>query len=201
MAASRGAGAAGSRRYTSTVATAATRVVITDLARSSALRLLRTGSVIPDLARSSALRLLRTGSVITALLACALGAARPARADPAAELGEAFRAYDAGDLERAGRLSARLPETALVNRDYLLWLRGMVALRTGDPAAARAAFERLGKLAGSRFAREVPWRLADAAWDAGDRAGAARQYARLVAAKDTDAAVADLGTARFRIAE
>jgi len=157
--------------------------------------------VIPDLARSSALRLLRTGSVITALLACALGAARPARADPAAELGEAFRAYDAGDLERAGRLSARLPETALVNRDYLLWLRGMVALRTGDPAAARAAFERLGKLAGSRFAREVPWRLADAAWDAGDRAGAARQYARLVAAKDTDAAVADLGTARFRIAE
>ena len=128
-------------------------------------------------------------------------AAHAAPATPAAELGEALRAYDAGDLATASRLCARIDEKALANRDYLLWLRGMVALRTGDPAAARAAFERLGRLAGSRFARQVPWRLADAAWDAGDRAGAARQYARLVDAKDADAAGADLGAARFRIAE
>jgi soluble lytic murein transglycosylase len=144
-----------------------------------------------------------TGSLNTLVAFVALilgGAAGTARAAPAADLGDAFRAYDAGDLPLAQRLLARLDDKALTNRDYLHWLRGMVALRTGDPAAARAAFERLGKLAGSRFAREVPWRLADAAWEAGDRAGAARQYAKLVDAKDSGR-VADVGTARFRIAE
>ncbi|HSK00266.1 MAG TPA: tetratricopeptide repeat protein, partial [Kofleriaceae bacterium] len=152
-----------------------------------------------------------TRVVLACAVACALastlaGAPPPALAapagpaGPAADLGDAFRAYDAGDLAAAGRHLARIDETAIVSRDYLLWLRGMVALRTGDPAAARAAFERLGKLPGSRFARDVPWRLADAAWDAGDRAGAARQYARLVDVKGAGAA-ADVGTARFRIAE
>lgn len=140
-------------------------------------------------------------SLIASLIACALGAAAPpAHAGPAAELGDAFRAYDAGDLPRARRLLAQLDDKAIANRDYLLWLRGMVALRGGEPAAARAAFERLGAVAGSRFAGEVPWRLADAAWEAGDRAGAARRYARLVDAKGAGA-VADVGTARFRIAE
>ena len=142
---------------------------------------------------------------IAVLLACGgiLGGGRATRAHagPAADLGAALRAYDAGDLAGARRLLARLDEKALANRDYLLWLRGMVALRGGEPAAARAAFERLAKVPGSRFAREVPWRLADAAWDAGDRAGAARQYARLAGDKDDDTAVADVGTARFRIAE
>lgn len=143
------------------------------------------------------------GASLIALVAFAAlvlgGAAGTARAAPADELGDAFRAYEAGDLLLAQRLLARLDDKALANRDYLHWLRGMVALRTGDPAAARAAFERLGKLAGSRFAREVPWRLADAAWEAGDRAGAARQYAKLVDAKGASR-VADVGTARFRIA-
>ncbi len=142
-----------------------------------------------------------TRVVIATLLACVLGGARPARAGAAEDLGEAFRAYDAGELTRARSLVARIDDKALRNRDYLYWLRGTVALRAGDPAAARAAFERLGKLAGSRFAREVPWRLADAAWDAGDRAGAARRYAQLLEAKDAGRAPADLGTARFRIAE
>jgi soluble lytic murein transglycosylase len=142
-----------------------------------------------------------TAALIASLIACVLGgAAGSAHAGPAADLGDAFRAYDAGDLAGARRLLARLPDQAIANRDYLYWLRGMVALRTGEPAAARAAFERLGKIAGSRFAREVPWRLADAAWEAGDRAGAARRYAKLASAKD-GGAVADAGTARFRIAE
>jgi hypothetical protein len=155
-----------------------------------------------------------TRVVLACAVACALasplagapppahaGPAAPARPPgPAADLGDAFRAYDAGDLDATARLLARIDETAIANRDYLHWLRGMVALRTGDPAGARTAFERLGKLPGSRFAREVPWRLADAAWDAGDRAGAARQYARLADVKGAGAA-ADVGTARFRIAE
>jgi soluble lytic murein transglycosylase len=160
------------------VATAATRVV---LACAAACALASTLAGAPPSAR-----------------AAPAGPAGPA--GPAADLGDAFRAYDAGDLAAAARHLARIDETALANRDYLHWLRGMVALRTGDPPAARAAFERLGKLPGSRFARDVPWRLADAAWDAGDRAGAARQYARLVDVKGAGAA-ADVGTARFRIAE
>ena len=76
----------------------------------------------------------------------------------------------------------------------------MVALRTGEPAAARAAFEQLAKAGGSRFAREAPWRLADAAWEAGDRAAAVKAYTRLVAGAGAGAA-GDVGTAKFRIAE
>src|SRR5690606_14988633 len=57
-----------------------------------------------------------------------------------------------------------------------------------------------GKQAGSRFAREVPWRLADCAWEEGDRGAAAKQYARLINA-DRASTIGDVGTAKFRIAE
>ncbi|HUJ62198.1 MAG TPA: tetratricopeptide repeat protein [Kofleriaceae bacterium] len=144
---------------------------------------------------------------ITILLCSTAAAARPRRADPIALdpaaarlLGDAFRAYDRGDLPRAGKLLGELHDDRLVSRDYALWLRGMVALRSGDPAGARKAFTALGKLGGSRFASQVPWRLADCAWDQGDRASAAAAYARLVKAPDAEE-VGDVGTAMFRIAE
>jgi soluble lytic murein transglycosylase len=76
----------------------------------------------------------------------------------------------------------------------------MIALRTGAPDDARVAFTKLGKLRDSKFAREVPWRLADAAWARGDRAAAAKAYAKLIAAKGAGQ-LGDVGTARFRIAE
>nr|MBA3538451.1 hypothetical protein [Deltaproteobacteria bacterium] len=127
--------------------------------------------------------------------------AAPALASPATELGEAYRAYDRNDLATAQQRLASLDDTALVSRDYALWLRGMVALRAGDPTRAQVAFSALGKLGGaSRYAAQVPWRLADCAWAKGDRAAAAKQYARLITAPDA-LTIGDVGTARFRIAE
>ena len=76
----------------------------------------------------------------------------------AAELGEAFRAYDRNDVAAAKRIVSQLADDAVVNRDYLAWLRGMIALRTGELDVAQRAFEALAKQRGSRLAREAPWR-------------------------------------------
>ena len=119
-------------------------------------------------------------------------------ASPAEDLGAAFEAYDANDLAGARDRLATLDDRAIVNRDYLWWLRGMVALRTDRPAEAQGAFEKVS--GGSRFARELPWRLADVAWARGDRAGAAAAYAKLIAAEGAGD-LGDVGTAKFRIAE
>jgi soluble lytic murein transglycosylase len=124
--------------------------------------------------------------------------AAPARSS-AHMLGEGFRAYDAGDLATAQKLSDKL-DPHLVNRDYALWLAGMVALRSGDAAAARRAFSKLAKLGGSRYANQVSWRLADTAWLAGEREAASAQYTRLLAMTNAEDA-GDLGTAMYRIAE
>ena len=118
----------------------------------------------------------------------------------AGELGKAFAAYERGELAAARAQLGKIDLAKVVNKDYVLWLRGTIALRTDDPAAAKTAFDALAKLKGSRFAREVPWRLADCAWAKGDRAGAARAYAKLVAGK-TAGDDADVGTALYRIAE
>ena len=123
-----------------------------------------------------------------------------AHASPADELGAAYRAYDANDLTGARTALAKLDDRALAARDYALWLRGMVALRSGDADAAQTAFDKLANLGGSRFAREVPWRLADVAWLRGDRTAAAKAYAKLVT-QETAGDTGDVGTAKFRIAE
>lgn len=121
-----------------------------------------------------------------------------AAASPAEDLGAAFRAYDANDLAGARDQLAKLDDTSIQNRDYLWWLRGMVALRSDRPAEARLAFEKIP--GGSRFAREVPWRLADVAWARGDLAEAATAYAKLIAIAGAGD-LGDVGTAKFRIAE
>ncbi|MBA3499173.1 MAG: transglycosylase SLT domain-containing protein [Deltaproteobacteria bacterium] len=121
-------------------------------------------------------------------------------AGPAQDLGDAFRAYEVGDLQTAKTKLARIDETKLANQDYFFYASGMVQLRTGNVAAAKLSFEKLGKLGASRFAKEVPWRLADCAWAKGDRAAAAAAYAKL-AAGGAAGEVGDVGTALFRIAE
>lgn len=121
-----------------------------------------------------------------------------ASAGPAEDLGAAYRAYDAGDLDTAKARLARIRK--VINEDYLLYLRGMVQLRTGEPRAAKTAFEQLAKIPGSRFAREVPWRLADCAWELGDRDAAAKAYAKLASAPNAGDS-GDVGAALFRIAE
>jgi soluble lytic murein transglycosylase len=133
--------------------------------------------------------------VLVVLIALSCGVAQ---ASPAEELGAAYRAYDANDLETARAALAKIDAQKLAPvRDYVDWLRGMVALRSGDPATAQAAFERLD---GSRFAAEARWRLADVAWAKRDREAAAKAYAKLIAS-DKAAELGDVGTAKFRIAE
>ncbi|HEY5938410.1 MAG TPA: transglycosylase SLT domain-containing protein [Kofleriaceae bacterium] len=127
------------------------------------------------------------------------GHAKPP-SSPAKELGRAFTAYDRGDLAASKQALAKIPEPAIKNRDYLLWLRGMVALRLGDAATAKRAFAELAKQGGSRFSREVPWRLADTAWLAGNRAAAAKAYSKLAAGEGAGEN-GDVGTALFRVAE
>ncbi|MCX5741350.1 MAG: tetratricopeptide repeat protein, partial [Proteobacteria bacterium] len=123
-----------------------------------------------------------------------------AAASPATELGDAYRAYDQGDLVTAAAIVGKLDDRQLHADDYALWLRGMIALRTGDGRTATTTFRALGKRGSSRYGAQVPWRLADAAWVSGDRAEAARAYAKLVDGKDAGS-VGDVGTARFRIAQ
>lgn len=139
----------------------------------------------------------RAAFVLMMGLAAQADAAPPR--SPARMLGEGFRAYDAGDLATAQKLSDTL-DPHLVNRDYALWLAGMVALRSGDAAAARRAFGKLAKLGGSRYANQVSWRLADTAWLAGEREAAIAQYTRLIGMTNAEEA-GDLGTAMYRIAE
>jgi soluble lytic murein transglycosylase len=131
-------------------------------------------------------------------LVIVLALATTAHADGAKQLGRAFDAYDRGDLASAGKELQTADK--VVNKDYLYWLRGMVALRTNKIGDAKKAFEQLGKLKGSRFAPQVPWRLADCAWASGDRKAAAAQYGKLVKQEHADE-VGDVGTAMYRIAE
>jgi soluble lytic murein transglycosylase len=118
----------------------------------------------------------------------------------AKHLGAAYRAYDDNDLAAAKKQLAKIDDAKVIALDYVLWLRGMVALRSGDIPAAKTAFEKLAKVTPSSFAAQVPWRLADCAWDQGDRAGAAKSYAKLIGS-DSAGDVGDVGTAKFRIAE
>lgn len=135
------------------------------------------------------------------------GDAKPAKgkahhldAAAAKRLGEAFRAYDRNDLAAARTLVESLDESALANRDYLAWLSGMIALRSGDLDTAERSFKKLGTLGGSRYAQQAPWRLADCTWARGDHATAAAAYAKLIRGTNAEE-VGDLGTAMFRIAE
>ncbi|HEU4734546.1 MAG TPA: transglycosylase SLT domain-containing protein [Kofleriaceae bacterium] len=152
-------------------------------------------------------------ATIAALIALLSSQARGdprTRQDVLVDLGAAFRAYDAGDLAGARAKLARLDAPTmragraraevLAIRDQALWLRGMVALRSGDPVHAETWFRQLARIPGSPLARQVPWRLADCAWDKGDRKAAATAYQAAIAAKDA-AEVGDVGTAKYRIAE
>ncbi|MEO7735398.1 MAG: transglycosylase SLT domain-containing protein [Kofleriaceae bacterium] len=99
-----------------------------------------------------------------------------------------------------GRDADRADPPGLAIGDYLLWLRGMVWLRSGDPARAEPAFRQLAAFAGSPFTREAAWRLADCAWARGDHRAAAQAYQRVLGAKDA-LEIGDVGTAMYRIAE
>lgn len=134
-----------------------------------------------------------------------LAAPRPAAAKrlpastPPQLLGEAYRAYDAGDLDRAASALGRLDDSQLKNQDYALWLRAQIALVRGEADAAAKHLAALRQISGTRFAPSIAWRLADAAWEAGDHAAAVAQYRSLLDGQRA-ASYADLGTVRYRIA-
>jgi soluble lytic murein transglycosylase len=148
---------------------------------------------------TSRVRSAATAGILAAVILGALTA--PARADDAAaaQLGAAYRAYDAGDLAAARTALAALDDDKLANRDYALWLRGQVALAGGDPRAAITAFTALAKVSGSRWAAKAPWRLADARWELGETTAAAKAYTALLATPGAEKH-ADLGAVRFRLA-
>lgn len=125
--------------------------------------------------------------------------AAPTDVASARALGDAYRAYDANDLATARAKLATVGDGVAILDDYTLWLRGMLALRSGDAGHAEPAFRALATLP-SPLAREAAWRLADCAWLRGDRAAAARAYQPLIAAKDA-LEIGDVGTAMWRIAE
>ena len=134
------------------------------------------------------------------LVVAALLVAAPVAAAPDQPVGDVIRAYEANDLARAGELVGRVDgDEAAVIRDYALWIEGNVWMRTGQIDRAGTAFELLAKREGSRFVREVPWRLADVAWAKGDRDAAAKAYGKLIDAEGAGD-IGDVGTAKFRIA-
>jgi soluble lytic murein transglycosylase len=143
---------------------------------------------------------LEVATRVVAVVVITLSLVGTAEASSAKELGAAYAAYDRNDLDGAAAALKRVDEKKVVNKDYLWWLRGTVALRTGDPDAAMKAFERLGKLGSAKYGDQVPWRLADCQWARGDRKAAAAAYGKLVESKDAGAS-GDVGTALFRIAE
>jgi tetratricopeptide (TPR) repeat protein len=138
-------------------------------------------------------------ATVGALVLWATVTAARADDDAARQLGRAFAAYDAGDLAGARAALTGLTPDRLANPDYLLWLRGQIALLDGQPADAAVDFAALMATPDSRFARAAAWRAADAAWEQGQRADAAAAYQRLRAAADADEH-ADLGVVAYRIA-
>lgn len=144
--------------------------------------------------------MVRAATIVVLIAGVALAGPPPARGDALHDLGAAYRAYDAGDLAGARNKLAGLDDRGLAIRDYALWLHGMVWLHGGEPTRAEAAFRQVARIAGSPFARQVAWRLADCAWDRGDHRAAARAYQKAIAARDA-LEVGDVGTAMYRIAE
>lgn len=128
---------------------------------------------------------------------------RGAQAAPR-DLGAAYRAYAAGDLDDARAKLVRYDSDGnAAVRDYALWLHGMIALRTGDPVRAETWFRQLQTMAipeGAPFRRQIAWRLADCVWQRGDHRAAAAAYQKLLADKAARK-IGDVGTAKFRIAE
>lgn len=114
-------------------------------------------------------------------------------------LGDAFRAYDAGDFVACEQQLQGIDVNTLANRDYYWWLVGQTALHLQHARVAAQAFTALASLPASRFAAEAQWRRVDAIWLAGDTRAAAKQYQTLLGKANAPAS-ADRGAVLHRIA-
>lgn len=102
----------------------------------------------------------------------------------------------AGRHEEAVRLLS-VAAPAAANPDHAWFYAAESALAAGATADARRWLDLVASMRGSRLAAAAAWRAAEAAWTSGDRAEAARRYARL----ERGAPGGDRVLARFRGAE
>lgn len=126
-----------------------------------------------------------------------LVAAGPAVASPATDLGRAFKAFGAGDFDKARKTAARIPAKRLRNPDYRLYVLAQSAYFEGDFPVALESFRELSNMRSSRLANRARWRVADTLWQLDREKEAADAYESLVARGTPDG---DPGVARFRIA-
>jgi soluble lytic murein transglycosylase len=124
---------------------------------------------------------------------------RLAAAAAPSHLGRGFAAYRAGEYHDAAKALRSALSDGVRNEDWAAFLLGESEFYDGDYKAARAAFERAEHGKGSRPALMAPFRVADCLWMAGDRAGAAKAYDKLL--KKATPATADVALLRFRIAD
>ena len=161
----------------------------------------------------------RLSAVVTGVFAGLLGAvagagtsaARPAALAGAFDRGVA--AFRAGDYVQAEQTLRMVTEKAsdnsthktagsgFLNMDWALYLHAESAFFAGSVAAARSDFERVARLAHSRFADVAAFRAADCLWSSGAHADAAERYRRLLARiKVHPPSEIDVVVPRFRVA-
>jgi soluble lytic murein transglycosylase len=133
------------------------------------------------------------------LMVAALGGGGPGHA--VAELGRGFRAYRAGEYEKAAHILGGVAGKDLRNDDWALFLLAESEFYAGDYKAARGHFERLARAkhaVAGRPSEMAPARLADCLWQLGEREQAAAAYAKLAKRPQP---WGDVALARFRVAE
>ena len=97
----------------------------------------------------------------------ALLAGQAAADTPARQLGDAYRAFERGDYDKALALADKLDTGKLRNPDYALFVAAQSAYLLGDHDKALARFGKLAAMSGSRFAARAKWRRADCLWQLG----------------------------------
>jgi soluble lytic murein transglycosylase len=149
------------------------------------------------------LRIVRRATALTAgcLALLVAGPAVAKRAAPpsapAELLGDAYRAFTAGNFESALAIGAQLDSRTLENPDYAEYVVAQSAFLLGEYQTALDGFRALAKRTGSRFRAAAPWRVADCLHELGDRAAAVKAYEALLASGDS---AGDAAVAKFRIA-
>ncbi len=120
---------------------------------------------------------------------------------PAQTLGNAWKAYENGDYPRARDLASKIPQGALRNEDYRLYVLAQSHALEGDCVRALGVYRSLAKRKRSRFATSASWRVSDCLWQRGQRKRASEMYRRLLArsGKIRDRRI-DLPLAKYRIA-
>ncbi|MCP4447312.1 MAG: transglycosylase SLT domain-containing protein [Myxococcales bacterium] len=119
-------------------------------------------------------------------------------ASPATQLGDAYRAFEAGDFAEARKEATTIAAKRLRNPDYRLYVIAQSAYFEGDFSAALESFRELSKVRSSRLATRARWRVADALWQLDRKKEAAGAYESLIVSRASDG---DLGVARYRVAK